>query len=465
MSSQAKKMFRRQLLSYVALLMIPPASALTHPEQITLAPPLMLSPLICKGQIQLAQEQSLVKDEKHLIPHSHAGFITVDEKLGNHLFFWFFPSTSGPESPLVVWLNGGPGNPSSLGLLNENGPIRPLNDSYASRIISWTQTMSMLYIDNPVGVGYSYSDSGVSGYRKDQDGYSKDLYEFIEQFYLLFPEYLNRDLYIGGKSYAGNYVLAFAHRLHLEIKAGRSIIRLAGIYIGGPSFDLHNQALASTDYWLATGAISKKQATEQKRRVVELFEEFKQNQFNFRSTDELYPRLIVHKGRVFYNFANNYYSGEPQVQTFAEVEGLMNSIPMRNLVHVGDREYLFIDSPVGSYLVQDFMSSSTSKLATLLEEKYKVLIYTGDLDALISPAMVDAALLSMKWSRRQEYQDSKRSVWWGGNGNDELFGFYSRVGNLCQVVIKGAGHSAGHDQPGRVFEMMNLFLQQGCIGV
>ncbi|XP_059139096.1 probable serine carboxypeptidase CPVL [Physella acuta] len=246
----------------------------------SLEQPLMLSPLICKRQIQQAQELSLVKDENSVIPISHAGFITVDEKLGNHLFFWFFPSTSGAESPLVVWLNGGPGNPSTLGLFYENGPIRLTSDWYERSNISWTQTMSMLYIDNPVGVGFSYSDSGSAGYRIDQDGYSKDLYEFIEQFYILFPEYQKRELYIGGKSYAGKYVPAFAHYLHLEIEAGRSNLPLTGIYLGGPFFDPYEQSLAISDYLLAVGSISRKEANQHKIVINEIFDEFEHNRLN-----------------------------------------------------------------------------------------------------------------------------------------------------------------------------------------
>ncbi|XP_059171072.1 probable serine carboxypeptidase CPVL [Physella acuta] len=434
-------------MSYFVQLLLPVEGSLDKP--------LMLSPLISNRQIKQAKELSLVKDEKSVIPNSHAGFITVDKKLGNHLFFWFFPSTSGAESPLVVWLNGGPGNPSTLGLFFENGPIRLKSNGYERSNISWTQTMSMLYIDNPVGVGFSYSDSGSAGYRIDQDGYSKDLYEFIEQFYLLFPEYQKRKLYIGGKSYGGKYVPAFAYRLHVEIEAGRSKIPLAGIYMGGPLFDPYYQFLASSDYLFAVGAVSRKQLTRQKERFINLYKDFRSNRLNINTMQDLLVRVVVNPNIPL----DNYYSAENP--PYEELEKLMTGRAMKQLVHVGNSSFLLLDSKVGDYMIKDILTSTKPKLAELVE-KYKVLIYGGDLDALVSPAMIDAALLSMKWSRQEEYNNATRSVWLGDDG--ALSGFYSRTGNLCQVVIKGAGHSAGYDQPKRAYDMMNFFIQQGCIG-
>lgn len=38
----------------------------------------------------------------------YAGYVTVNEKHGRALFYWFFEATSEPEKrPLLLWLNGG----------------------------------------------------------------------------------------------------------------------------------------------------------------------------------------------------------------------------------------------------------------------------------------------------------------------------------------------------------------------
>ncbi|KAJ0159702.1 Carboxypeptidase S1 -like protein B [Colletotrichum tanaceti] len=74
-------------------------------------------------------------------------------------FFWFFEAKHDPENaPLSIWMNGGPGSSSMPGLFNENGPcyINPDSKSTRPSEWSWNNKVNMLYIDQPVQVGFSY---------------------------------------------------------------------------------------------------------------------------------------------------------------------------------------------------------------------------------------------------------------------------------------------------------------------
>ena len=87
-----------------------------------------------------------------------AGHLTVNEKCGDNLFFWFFESRSDPlKNPIVIWLNGGPGSSSMMGLFAENGPYQIQDDlSLIENPYSWNTAANYLVIDQPAGTGLSY---------------------------------------------------------------------------------------------------------------------------------------------------------------------------------------------------------------------------------------------------------------------------------------------------------------------
>lgn len=75
------------------------------------------------------------------------------------MFFWFFGSRKDPcNAPLAIWLNGRPGASSTASGLGENGPCIVGEDSNSATLNpwSWNNEVNMLYIDQPVQVGFSY---------------------------------------------------------------------------------------------------------------------------------------------------------------------------------------------------------------------------------------------------------------------------------------------------------------------
>ncbi|KAJ7202096.1 alpha/beta-hydrolase [Mycena pura] len=127
------------------------------------------------------------------------------------LFFWAFEKTNGSltsdtsTEPWIIWLNGGPGASSMMGLLTENGPIRVTGTfPIVQNNFSWHQLADTFWIDQPVGTGYSTSDS--TGYIADEDQMGEDFVGFLSNIVKIFPSLATRPLYLMGESYAGTFI-------------------------------------------------------------------------------------------------------------------------------------------------------------------------------------------------------------------------------------------------------------------
>jgi carboxypeptidase C (cathepsin A) len=88
-----------------------------------------------------------------------AGHIPASSDGDKKLFYWLFEPSSGVQSddtPLILWLNGGPGCSSMDGLWLENGPLRLNSEGGTWKIdvnkFSWHNAPAWaLYVDQPVG--------------------------------------------------------------------------------------------------------------------------------------------------------------------------------------------------------------------------------------------------------------------------------------------------------------------------
>ena len=134
---------------------------------------------------------------------SYAGYFTVDEPTDSNLFYWMFEALhADPRSaPLLVWLNGGPGSSSMYGLFAEHGPfyLSPDGSTLEMRNVSWVNDFNVVYIDNPVGTGFSYTMSD-DGFVTNQKEVGADLLNFIYQLYVKYPQFQKVPLYICGQN-------------------------------------------------------------------------------------------------------------------------------------------------------------------------------------------------------------------------------------------------------------------------
>uniref|UniRef100_A0A0M3JA00 Uncharacterized serine carboxypeptidase (inferred by orthology to a C. elegans protein) n=1 Tax=Anisakis simplex TaxID=6269 RepID=A0A0M3JA00_ANISI len=99
----------------------------------------------------------------------YSGFFKVSET--HFLHYWFVESQGDPQAdPVIFWFNGGPGCSSLDGLLNEMGPYLVNADGKTLRAneYAWNKMASVIYIESPAGVGYSYATDGNITTNDDQ---------------------------------------------------------------------------------------------------------------------------------------------------------------------------------------------------------------------------------------------------------------------------------------------------------
>ena len=100
---------------------------------------------------------ALSATKKSQIPDEDWNYVKVRENA--FMFWWLYGAqTSDPshrfEMPLVMWLQGGPGGSSTgFGNFEELGP---LTVDLKPRNTTWLRAANVLFVDNPVGSGYSY---------------------------------------------------------------------------------------------------------------------------------------------------------------------------------------------------------------------------------------------------------------------------------------------------------------------
>lgn len=87
---------------------------------------LILTPFIESGRLKEARNACKVNPEVFLGYESYSGFLTVNKTYNSNTFFWYFPvqNKNVNETPWIIWLQGGPGVSSLIGLFDEIGPFK-----------------------------------------------------------------------------------------------------------------------------------------------------------------------------------------------------------------------------------------------------------------------------------------------------------------------------------------------------
>ena len=168
-------------------------------------------------------------------------------------WFWFFEARNSPTTaPLATWFNGGPGCSSMIGLFQENGPCHFVNGASTPSLnpYSFNTYANMLYVDQPIGTGFSYGTDDVTSTVTA----APYVWTLLQAFYAQFPQYESRAFGIFTESYGGHYGPEFASYFESQnaaIKAGSvkgDNIDLIALGINNGWYDAAIQEQAYVDF-------------------------------------------------------------------------------------------------------------------------------------------------------------------------------------------------------------------------
>ncbi|KAL8057693.1 hypothetical protein ABFX02_04G200300 [Erythranthe guttata] len=404
--------------------------------------------------------ESTIQDFGH-----HAGYYKLPHTKGARMFYYFFElRKKDVNAPVVLWLTGGPGCSGSLALFYENGPFHLTNNlSLVWNDFGWDKESNLIYVDQPIGTGFSYSSS-KDDIRTNSEEASVDIYDFLQAFFEKHPQYAKNDFYITGESYAGHYIPVFAAQIHRRNKNKEGLfVNLKGLAIGNGMTNPEIQYKAYRDYALDMKLIDQSQYNDLNKSVSTCEHETKTCTNNssacaraYRVCNDVFNYILASTNDV------NYYDIRKKCEgslcyDFSNAEKLLNQISVKKALGVqGDIQFVSCSSVVYDAMMTESMKNFEVDIPSLLQDGIKLLVYAGEYDLICNWLGNSRWVDNMEWFGRKEFL-SAAFVPFKVDGVEA--GLRKSYGDLTFLKVYNAGHLVPMDQPKASLEMLRRWMK------
>ncbi|GAB4832493.1 Serine carboxypeptidase-like 40 [Ancistrocladus abbreviatus] len=384
----------------------------------------------------------------------YGGYVTVDKAAGRAFYYYFVEAQKSPQSsPLLLWLNGGPGCSSlAYGAMEELGPLRVHSDG------------KTLYRNNFAwNHGFSYSNRS-SDYSTNGDAKTaRDNNIFLLNWLERFPEYKKRDFFISGESYAGHYVPQLAQViLQHNKKAKKNIINLRGIIIGNAVINDETDTKGMYEYYW-THALISDQVNEAIMKDCDFSPDAttQNNVCNQASSDAYFDT----NGLDIYNIyapicLNPNLTATPKMPTDVidpcsdtYVHAYLNTPEVQKALHANVTNLNYDWEPCSDVINNwgDSPSTIIPILHELMANGIRVWVFSGDTDGRIPVTSTRNSLNIMGLKLKTKWYP------WFIKGE---VGGYAQIyeEGLTFVTVRGAGHQVPSYQPLRALALIKHFL-------
>lgn len=409
------------------------------------------------------------------VPDEDWDYVTVRE--GAHMFWWLYGSqasgTGGraDNSPLILWLQGGPGGSSTaFGNFKEIGP---LDMNLKPRNTTWVQAANVLFVDNPVGTGYSYVDDS-SKYTTNNQQIADDLVTLLNSFFDKYSVFVTSKtpFYVFSESYGGKMTTGLANALLRAMDQGTFKANFKGVSLGDSWIEGADYVKTWTPYIYANSQIDANQAqqlTQSANKCVQAVEDGDWNQATnlwgdveeelemFTDSLSFYNILYHHEDDGEATFMDQITSttlGKNARKRMAKHLGTYHAQSLSQLMNGPIRKKLGIipenvqwggqSSQVFSYLSTDFMkpvSTGNNSVDALLKDgRITVTIYNGQLDLICDTLGTEQWMTKLTWDGMKQFKTASKSALYAPGEGSNTAAFYKHYQNLEFYYIMRAGH-------------------------
>ncbi|KAJ1417843.1 Serine carboxypeptidase, serine active site [Sesbania bispinosa] len=412
--------------------------------------------------------------QPHVDFQQFSGYVTVDDKKHKSLFYYFVESEIDPASkPLVLWLNGGPGCSSlGVGAFSENGPFRPNGEFLIKNEFSWNKEANMLYLETPIGVGFSYAKGSSSYMTVNDEVTARDNLVFLQRWFNKFPQYRNRDLFLTGESYAGHYVPQLA-KLMIEMNTKNKMFNLKGIALGNPVLEYATDFNSRAEFFWSHGLIS--DSTYNMFTTVCNYSRYVSEYYRD-SVSPLCSKVMGQVSKETSKFVDKY---DVTLDVCISSVLSQSKVICPQTQQANERIDVCVDDKVTNYLNRkDVQEALHAKLVgvrnildydmlnlevptlpvvgSLIKAGVRVLIYSGDQDSVIP--LTGSRTLVQKLARKLGLNTTvPYRVWFEGQQVGGWTQVYDNI--LSFATVRGASHEAPFSQPERSLVLFKSFLK------
>ncbi|KAK2976940.1 hypothetical protein RJ640_018623 [Escallonia rubra] len=411
------------------------------------------------------------------------GYVSVGEVDEVQLFYYFVESERNPvKDPLVLWLTGGPGCSAFSGLVYEIGPLMfdvpAFNGSSPSFFLnpySWTKIANIIFLDAPVGTGFSYATTSEGYYSSDTKS-AKDTYTFLRKWLLEHQRFIENPLYIAGDSYSGILVPMIV----LEISNANEVgymprMSLQGYMLGNPGTDIHMDENARVAYAHRVGLISDEYYQSAKRscrgeyvspdpnnaECIYYLQLIKECTGRVNIAQILEPQCSTSWGKRYDDYSKDILMPSQQEERWCRYDNYVtcyvwaNDPTVREALHIRDGTKSEWRRCNESLSYEEEIASVVEYHRLLSEKGYRVLIYSGDHDMVIPYVGTVAWINSLNLTIDDNWRP------WFVDG--QVAGFTERytensIYSLTFATVKGGGHTAPEYKPKECLAMVDRWF-------